>query len=77
MTEKLSYASSGVNIDAGEKAVNKIKPIVKKTFNKNIFGASKTVLLPQGIPNANTIFESGDIMVIYGKHDDINKLLDD
>ncbi|MDD3859255.1 MAG: TrkA family potassium uptake protein [Bacteroidales bacterium] len=54
-----------------------VMTILKKTFNKNIFGASKTVLLPQGIPNANTIFESGDIMVIYGKHDDINKLLDD
>jgi len=36
MTEILSYKNSGVNIDAGEKAVTKIKPIVRKTFNKNV-----------------------------------------
>jgi trk system potassium uptake protein TrkA len=54
-----------------------VMTILKKTFNKNIFGASQTVLLQQGIPHANTIFELGDIMVIYGKHDDIKRLLED
>lgn len=34
--EKVNYKDSGVNIEAGEKAVNRIKPIVKSTFNKNV-----------------------------------------
>ncbi|PID29014.1 MAG: phosphoribosylformylglycinamidine cyclo-ligase [Candidatus Cloacimonadota bacterium] len=36
MTKKMTYAESGVNIQAGEDSVNKIKPLVKKTFNKNV-----------------------------------------
>lgn len=54
-----------------------VMTILKKTFSKNIFGASKTVLLQQGIPHANDVFEQGDIMVIYGKNDDIKRLLAD
>lgn len=34
--EKVNYKDSGVNIEAGENAVNRIKPIVKSTFNKNV-----------------------------------------
>jgi phosphoribosylformylglycinamidine cyclo-ligase len=34
--EKMDYKNSGVNIDAGEEAVRRIKPLVKKTFNENV-----------------------------------------
>jgi phosphoribosylformylglycinamidine cyclo-ligase len=34
--EKVNYKDSGVNIEAGENAVDRIKPIVKSTFNKNV-----------------------------------------
>lgn len=33
---KISYKSSGVNIKEADKFVDKIKPLVKKTFNKNV-----------------------------------------
>ena len=33
---KLTYEEAGVDIHAGENAVSKIKPLVKKTFNKNV-----------------------------------------
>lgn len=32
----MDYKSAGVDIDAGEDAVNRIKPLVKETFNKNV-----------------------------------------
>jgi len=32
----MDYAASGVNIDAGNEAVDRIKPLVKKTFKKNV-----------------------------------------
>ena len=35
---KISYKDSGVDIDAGNSLVNKIKPIVKETFNENVVG---------------------------------------
>ena len=36
MTNKTDYKNSGVDIVAGEKAVNFIKPLAKKTFDKNV-----------------------------------------
>jgi len=32
----MDYKSAGVNIKAGEDSVNRIKPLVKETFNKNV-----------------------------------------
>ncbi len=32
----MDYKDSGVNIDAGNEAVERIKPLVKKTFSKNV-----------------------------------------
>lgn len=32
----MDYKSAGVDIEAGEEAVNRIKPLVKETFNKNV-----------------------------------------
>ena len=33
---KMNYKKAGVNIDAGNEAVDKIKNEVKKTFTKNV-----------------------------------------
>ena len=38
MSEKLSYKDAGVDIDAGNSFVEKIKPFVKSTFDKNVIG---------------------------------------
>jgi len=38
MSEKLTYASAGVNIENANKAVEKIKGHVKKTYNENVLG---------------------------------------
>ena len=35
---KIDYKEAGVNIDAGNQFVENIKPIVKKTFDKNVLG---------------------------------------
>jgi len=34
--EEITYESAGVNIDAGEEVVRRIKPLVRKTFNSNV-----------------------------------------
>ncbi|HYM20000.1 MAG TPA: phosphoribosylformylglycinamidine cyclo-ligase [Candidatus Kapabacteria bacterium] len=34
--ETLTYAGAGVNIDAGEEVVRRIKPLVRRTFDKNV-----------------------------------------
>jgi len=36
--EKISYKDAGVDIDAGNLLVEKIKPFVKETFNQNVVG---------------------------------------
>jgi len=38
LKDKLTYASAGVNIENANKAVEKIKGHVKKTYNKNVLG---------------------------------------
>ena len=38
MNNKISYKDAGVDIDAGNSFVEQIKPIVKKTFDKNVLG---------------------------------------
>ena len=35
---KVTYQNSGVSIENADKLINKIKPIAKKTFNKNVIG---------------------------------------
>ena len=35
---KISYKDSGVDIDAGNSLVDRIKPVVKETFNENVVG---------------------------------------
>jgi trk system potassium uptake protein TrkA len=50
---------------------------MKKTIQKSILGVSKTVIKEQGIPNATTVFTEGDIMVLYGKNEDIKRLMEE
>jgi len=38
LNSKISYKDAGVDIDAGNSFVEQIKPIVKKTFDKNVLG---------------------------------------
>jgi len=38
MDEKLTYASSGVDIEAGTEAVDRIRPLVRKTFRPGVLG---------------------------------------
>jgi trk system potassium uptake protein TrkA len=54
-----------------------ILTIIKKTFNRNFLGATNTVYLPQGIPQPSSVLETGDILALYGKKEDIRKLLED
>ncbi|MDP4220304.1 MAG: phosphoribosylformylglycinamidine cyclo-ligase [Bacteroidota bacterium] len=35
-TKMITYESAGVNIEAGEEVVRRIKPLVRKTFNPNV-----------------------------------------
>lgn len=52
---KISYKESGVDIDAGAKLVEEIKPFVKKTFNENVIGSlggfAGAFKLPSGYKN--------------------------
>ena len=36
MSEQLTYKTAGVNIDAGEETVERIKPMIRSTFNENV-----------------------------------------
>ncbi len=38
MKMKISYKESGVDIDAGNSLIERIKPVVKETFNANVLG---------------------------------------
>ena len=52
---KISYKDSGVDIDAGNSLVERIKPVVKETFNENVIGGigsfAGAFKLPKGYKN--------------------------
>ena len=52
---KISYKDSGVDIDAGNSLVERIKPLVKETFNKNVVGGigsfAGAFRIPKGYKN--------------------------
>lgn len=48
---------------------------IKQEIEKNIIGISRKVSNVQGVVNAKTVLEKDDIMVIYGKDVDIQKVL--
>lgn len=49
--------------------------IMKKKIIKNIFGNQTKELITKGIPDAETILVEGDILVLYGKNDNIKKIM--
>ncbi|MBU0487157.1 MAG: TrkA family potassium uptake protein [Bacteroidetes bacterium] len=49
--------------------------IIKQTKERNLIGIPRKVAKVQGIVTAKTVFSEGDIMVLYGKDDDIQNLL--
>ncbi len=50
---------------------------IKQTKERNLIGIQRKVNKVQGIVTAKTLFSEGDIMVLYGNDDDIQKLLQD
>jgi trk system potassium uptake protein TrkA len=48
---------------------------IKQTIEKNLIGIPRKVSNVQGVITAKTVFEEGDIMVLYGNDNDIQKLL--
>ena len=36
MSDQLTYKTAGVNIDAGEETVERVKPMIRSTFNENV-----------------------------------------
>lgn len=38
MKNRITYKSSGVNVSLANRFINKAKPLIKKTFNKNVLG---------------------------------------
>ncbi len=49
--EKISYKDSGVDINEGNALVDKIKPLVKKTFNNNVIGTLGSFAGAYAIPS--------------------------
>jgi len=50
-----------------------ILTIIRDTQEKSFLGRSKTVANVQGIPEPTTILQRGDIIVIYGANEDLQK----
>lgn len=50
-----------------------ILTIIRDTQEKNFLGRSKTVANVQGIPEPTTVLQQGDIIVIYGSNEDLQK----
>jgi len=84
MSEQITYKSSGVDIDAGEETVNRIKPLVRKTFNSAVlsdlgsfgalydakFPAYKHPVLVSSVDGVGTKLK---VAQSVGKHDTIGQ----
>jgi len=85
MSNSISYKDAGVNINAGNESVNKIKKLVKETFNENVvtslgtFGAMYDVswlkdynhpILVQSIDSVGTKIK---VATMAGKHENIGR----
>lgn len=51
-----------------------ILTIIRDAQEKNFLGRSKTIANVQGIPEPTTVLQQGDIIVIYGSNEDLQKL---
>jgi len=48
---------------------------IKNTEEKSFIGKTKSVLKAQGVASADSVLETGDIMVLFGANDDLQKFL--
>jgi trk system potassium uptake protein TrkA len=48
---------------------------IKSTEKKNVFGMARQVKSVQGVASSKTIFAEGDIVVLYGNINDIQRLI--
>lgn len=84
MTDHITYKSSGVDIDAGEETVQRIKPHVRKTFNPAVlsdlgsFGALYDATFPQMkhpvlVSSVDGVGTKLKVAQAIGKHDTIGQ----
>jgi len=53
-----------------------IVTIVRKRIKKNLLGINKVIYVSEGVVKPDTIFEEGDILVVFGTNPEIKKLAD-
>jgi len=80
---KVSYQKAGVNINEGDRFINLIKPMVKRTFDKNVvsglgnFGAFYKI--PRGFKNPVFVSSTDGVgtklkvAIEFGKHDTVGE----
>ncbi len=80
--EALTYRSAGVNIDAGEELVHRIKPLVRRTFNERVltdiggFGGLFDARFPQMkfpvlVASTDGVGTKLKVAIMAGKHDTV------
>ena len=77
MTKPLSYADSGVSIDAGDELVERIKPLAKKTLIPGGFGAmfevSKDYKEPVLVTGTDGVGTKLKLAFLLNKHDSVGQ----
>jgi trk system potassium uptake protein TrkA len=53
-----------------------IVTVVRKRVKKNLLGINKVIYISEGVVKPETMFEEGDILVVFGTNPDIKKLSD-
>ena len=53
-----------------------IVTIVRKRIKKNLLGINKVIYVSEGVVKPDTIFEEGDILVVFGTNPEIKSLAD-
>lgn len=80
---KTTYSAAGVNISEGDKFVESIKPLVRRTFNKGVFSGignfgaffsmPKNLKNPVFVASTDGVGTKLKIAVMAGKHDTIGE----